>query len=266
MKLSISTMFNNEALYLLEWIEFHLLVGVEKFYLYSRLSTDNSNEVLRPYVERGIVDVKEWPYPVYHSNGREALIDVHQDIIDRLRGRQEWLALINTDEFLFSPRYDTVPEAIAALPQGWGSSIGVHWMMFGSSGLTEYDDRPVIERFTKRPLESNYFNRWYKSIARMDDPDLNTLGTSHRNRTRWGTYNGNGDLLTEDEHLHTSSLLRLNHYFTKTRAEWEARHPLHQDGVDYDRDERRWADVQDMAVDDRTIWKHLPELKRRLAQ
>ena len=38
-----------------EWIEFHRLVGVERFFLYDNGSTDDHREVLAPYVEEGIV-------------------------------------------------------------------------------------------------------------------------------------------------------------------------------------------------------------------
>lgn len=263
MKLSICMMFNNESRYIREWVEFHRMMGVDTFYLYERLSTDDTVSVLRPYIEQGIVDLKEWPFPGYHSGGREAFIDSHQDCIDKLRGRHEWLAMVDSDEFLFSPRYDTVTEALAALPEHWGA-VGAHWMMFGAGDETEWRDAPVTERFTRRPAESNYFNRWYKSIVRLDDPDLNTLGSTHRYRTRGGTFNESGLPLEDNESPHTSSLLRINHYFTKSRPEWEARHPLEQDGVTYERNMNRWNDVQARDVDDRTIQRFLPQLKERL--
>lgn len=143
-------------------------------------------------------------------------------------------------------------------------AIGVHWMCFGAGDETEWRDAPVIERFTWRPAESNRFNRWYKSIVRLDDPDLNTKGSTHTYQTRNGTFNENGIELPDNEHAHTSSHLRINHYFTKSRPEWEARHPVEQDGVTYWRDPKRWDDVQARDVDDRTIQRFLPELKERL--
>jgi hypothetical protein len=39
--LSICAIFKDEAPYLQEWIEFHRLLGVEKFYLYNNNSRDN---------------------------------------------------------------------------------------------------------------------------------------------------------------------------------------------------------------------------------
>lgn len=219
--------------------------------------------VLRPYIEKGIVDVTDWPYPCHYGAGRNAQIDANQHCIDRLKGQDGWLAMIDTDEMLFSPRYATVTEALDSFEWPLGA-IGVHWMMFGSSGKQKWEDAPVIERFTWRPAESNPYNRMYKCIVRLDDPDLSTVGSEHHFATKLGTYNEDGDPLTDREANHRSSILRLNHYFTKSRQEWEDRHPHDASGETWGRDENRWDWVQAMDVDDRTIQKFLPALKERL--
>ena len=41
---SACAIFQNEAPYLKEWIEYHRLIGVEHFYLYNNGSTDNYDE------------------------------------------------------------------------------------------------------------------------------------------------------------------------------------------------------------------------------
>lgn len=46
----------NEAPYIREWIEFHRLVGVSKFYFYDNESDDDTPDVLAPYIADGIVD------------------------------------------------------------------------------------------------------------------------------------------------------------------------------------------------------------------
>ena len=59
MKISIISQFRDEAKYLKEWIEFHLLVGVDDFYLTNHLSVDNYLEVLQPYIDKGIVKITD---------------------------------------------------------------------------------------------------------------------------------------------------------------------------------------------------------------
>ena len=39
--LAVCAIYRNEAPYLREWIEFHRLVGVERFFLYNNESTDD---------------------------------------------------------------------------------------------------------------------------------------------------------------------------------------------------------------------------------
>lgn len=62
--LSICAIFRDEAPYLKEWIEFHRMLGVQHFYLCSHNSIDNYKDVLKPYIRKGIVELKEiWTDP-----------------------------------------------------------------------------------------------------------------------------------------------------------------------------------------------------------
>ena len=57
--LSICAIFRDQAPYLAEWIEYHLLLGIEHFYLYDHQSIDAPINQLAPYIERGIVDLHQ---------------------------------------------------------------------------------------------------------------------------------------------------------------------------------------------------------------
>ena len=59
--LAIGAVYRNEAPYLREWIEFHRLVGVERFFLYNNRATDDHLEVLAPYIDDGIVVWQDFP-------------------------------------------------------------------------------------------------------------------------------------------------------------------------------------------------------------
>jgi hypothetical protein len=51
--LAIAAVFQNETRWLQEWVEYHLLIGVQHFYLYNNLSRDNYHDKLQAYIERG---------------------------------------------------------------------------------------------------------------------------------------------------------------------------------------------------------------------
>lgn len=59
--LAIVTIMKNEAPYVKEWLDYHILVGVKKFYIYDNDSDDNLHDILRPYIEQGIVEYTFFP-------------------------------------------------------------------------------------------------------------------------------------------------------------------------------------------------------------
>lgn len=71
----MSTMVRNEDNYIKQWIEFHRLLGINKFIIYDnskytgrepKLSTQKTSdldELLKDYIEQNIVQLIEWKYP-----------------------------------------------------------------------------------------------------------------------------------------------------------------------------------------------------------
>lgn len=256
--LGICAIFRNEALYLKEWIEFHRMVGVSKFFLYNNRSDDNWYDVLLPYMEEGIVDVTEWDFDV------PCQLTAYQHLIERANRRKVWMAFIDCDEFLFSPVHDSVLEVLAGQDRPIG--LGVNWMCFGSGGHKRYSKKPVIERFHKRPNESLYANSNIKSIVRLDQ-DVHVRTTPHFFFVENGTYTESGELILHvftDGKKHESKLLRLNHYRTKSLQEWKKREPLGKPDLVRPVEKRFYDELAGTEVDDRTIQRFLPELKKRL--
>lgn len=44
-RISLCLIFNNEAPFLKEWLDYHIVVGIDHFYLYNNNSTDNYIDV-----------------------------------------------------------------------------------------------------------------------------------------------------------------------------------------------------------------------------
>ena len=58
--LAVVAIFKDEARYLREWLDYHLLTGAEHFYLYNNDSSDDYEKILAPYVEAGLVTLIDW--------------------------------------------------------------------------------------------------------------------------------------------------------------------------------------------------------------
>ena len=112
-KLSICAVTQDEGRWLKEWIEYHLLVGVEHFWIYDNNSKDNSVEILKPYVEKGIVELFDWPFPTHnHKAYLDMQYGAYNDVLNYAKGRTEWLALIDIDEFIVPVQEKTIPETL----------------------------------------------------------------------------------------------------------------------------------------------------------
>lgn len=157
--LGACAIFRNEAPYLAEWIDFHRLVGVERFFLYDNGSDDGPQSVLAPYVADGSVEVRPWPTPFRLQACRLA----YADCLERVRGRVRWLAFIDLDEFLFAPQEWTLIPVLQRLEEFPG--VVVRWQVYGSNGHRSASDEPVIARFDRRAPREWIRNRRVKSIV-----------------------------------------------------------------------------------------------------
>ena len=92
--LAVVAIMKNEGPYLKEWLDYHLLAGVEHFYLYDNESPDNQAEVAKPYVEAGLVDY-------FPASGKNMQYIVYNDAIKRFKFQSRYMAFIDLDEFIY---------------------------------------------------------------------------------------------------------------------------------------------------------------------
>jgi hypothetical protein len=166
--LSVCMIFQNDAPYLKEWIEFHRLLGVEHFYLYNNLSDDDYQAVLEPYVKTGIVELFDWPYPSHNVQDWDPIqVAAYQDGWKRSLGITKWLAILDSDEFLFPTQNDNLVDFL--LPYEKLAHIGgicVNWVMYGTSHVYKIpDDKLLIETLV---YSRGQGNDHFKSIIRPE--------------------------------------------------------------------------------------------------
>jgi Glycosyltransferase family 92 len=212
--LAVCSMFRNEAPFLEEWIEFHRLVGVEKFILFDNNSEDGSRAVLAPYVERGIVTVYAMPrfrnefdvVVAMQSRAFNACLGMYRD-------RARWIAFLDLDEFLYPTALDSLPEFLRefeAYP-----ALAVHWVQFSTSGHVLRQDDLVTSAYTVAAIQGS------KHLKVIVDPSrtVGFFGSSHVAR-----YVGD-EKAVDENHVPiatgyrrppTVERIRINHYYTKS--------------------------------------------------
>ena len=103
--LAVVAIFKDEAHYLREWLDYHLVAGVDHFYLYNNDSTDNFTEVLAPYVAANIVTLIDFP-------GRAMQMPAYEDALEKFRFTCRYMAIIDLDEFIFPKTNQSIAEVV----------------------------------------------------------------------------------------------------------------------------------------------------------
>ena len=210
--LSVCTLYKDEARYLPEWLEFHRLMGVERFFLYNNNSTDDHMQVLAPYIEEGTVVQRDWPlFPGQYEAFRECLKDHSDD--------SRWIVFHDLDEFLFSPGGRQLPDILRDFEEYPG--VVVNSIFYGTSGHETPPEGLVIENYTRRIALAAGRNRIVKSIINPART-VTTGNVSHYFRyvDRKKAVNENREAVAGESTREVSvNLLRINHYFTRSRQE-----------------------------------------------
>ncbi len=262
--LSLCAILRDEARNVLEWVAFHRLVGIEHFYIYDNASSDGTASLLRERFPAELITIVDWPErPGQFSSYRHAIANFANET--------EWGAFIDCDEFLFPTREETLPPLLEMARQR--SGLCAFWLLFGSSGLQSRPPGLCIEAFTRRAHEDFINNHHPKSILRLHE--VLSFSDAHFFNTRRGCVDERGRIVALDRKNPALPIeisherIRINHYFTKSVAEWEIKRargradsklgePNYMRPVtDFDLHDRN-------EVEDLTIQRYLPALKASL--
>jgi hypothetical protein len=159
--ITIVAMIKNEREYIKEWLEYHKLVGVDKFVIYDNNSTDNLKEILQPYIETGEVDYIFYPKTQadFEKKGKKAEYWAFQacaynDAVKKYRNKSKWIGFIDIDEFIVPVKKDSIIDVINEIEKDvlkgkLFAGLAINWVMYGFSGHREKPKGLIIENYAK---------------------------------------------------------------------------------------------------------------------
>lgn len=133
----------DEARYLPEYIEFHLLQGFDHFIFYDNGSTDKTFEVMEPYIQEGLVEIRTYPPGISRHN-----FWLMQHCIDEQKNKSKWIHFHAIDERIYSPTGRQLPEVLEEYDQPHIGGVCVGWTNLHSGGKTHRPEGLIIENFT----------------------------------------------------------------------------------------------------------------------
>ena len=248
--LAIVAIMKNEGHYVKEWIDYHLLAGVNHFYIYDNESTDNFKEVLQPYIDAGVVTYKFYP-------GRGRQYEAYNEAFKNYRFFCRYMAFIDSDEFIFPKSHATISEVVDDVfsdnPDAGG--LGINWHTFGSNYQDKaYYSKGVLERFNR--------------CANQPDLHVKTIANPRKIKIflnpHFAIYFESCYALNENKNFQsgpfneppTYNKIVINHYHKKSHEEWIKKVGRGNPDNSPKRDVNNFSHDQDNDVVDNSILKY----------
>jgi hypothetical protein len=134
--LTVGSCLKNEESYIMDFIQYHRYVGVQKFVFFDR-EFNKLNDLLKDEIDVEIIHFPELPEN-NHQEGWGKLISYNKD-------KTKWLALIDADQVLVPVKTDNVCDILKDYENF--ASLQCNWKTFGSGGNTLRHKGSVYKRF-----------------------------------------------------------------------------------------------------------------------
>ena len=209
--LAVCAIAKNEGAYFQEWIEWHKKMGVEKFYIYDNESTDNTKEILAPYIASGLVEYTFFP-------GTQRQLPAYDDCLEKHRLDTRWIAIIDLDEFIVPIKDQSIPEFLQRFEEF--SAVEINWLIYGSGGAKDKQPGGVMERFKHHSQPNHILNRHIKSIVNPRRV-FSAIGCHEVARISGQSADSHGQPITKNfrNREPQQDVIRINHYAVKSLAE-----------------------------------------------
>ena len=210
--LAVCAIAKNEGPYFQEWIEWHRKQGVEKFYIYDNESTDCTKEVLKPYIESGLVEYNYFP-------GYRMQLAAYDDCLKNYRFDARWIAFIDLDEFIVPIKDNSIPAFLKRFEDS--SAVEVNWLIYGSGGAKKKLPGTMMERFKCHSQPTHYLNRHVKSIVDTRRV-FNMIGCHEAARVSGYATDSHGNPIKKHfrEREPQQDIIRINHYAVRSYEEF----------------------------------------------
>ncbi|WP_321403901.1 glycosyltransferase family 92 protein [Maridesulfovibrio sp.] len=124
----------DENYFIEEWVQYHAMIGVERFIVYDNESKVPLRETLSGYIECGLVQI-------YEIKGISPQQQAYQHCLDKHGDEFRWLAFIDIDEFIVLKKNENIHSLLACYEEC--AALAINWVMFGSNGYINNPPLPI---------------------------------------------------------------------------------------------------------------------------
>lgn len=208
--LSLCLICKDENQYLQEWVDYHILAGVERFYIYDNDSQIPVRETLAEYIQKGWVVVME-------IHGRPKQLNAYDHCISVFGKQSRWIGFIDTDEYLVPKKTLDLKDVLKEYEEFGGLAVSSYF--FGSNGHRTPPPGGQIISYRMRADEAFVENKLVKSIVQPEK--ILFAHTPHDFIYQQDAFGVNEEkkFLDNQAFPHHSAVIQLNHYYCRSLAE-----------------------------------------------
>ena len=273
---AIVTTMKNEGPFILEWLAYHRVLGVDDFLIYTNDCTDGTDALLDLLQAKGLVQHRNNPFRAMDLKPQHAALQAAES--EPLIQTADWVICMDVDEFInIKAGNGRLSDLYAALPDA--NMISMTWRLFGNGDTDGFKDRFVTEQFSRcaPELTRKPHHAWgFKTLFRKTGI-FKKLGV-HRpkglkpdlwDQIHW--FNGSGKPMPM-EMLRNSwrstlttygyDLVSLNHYAVRSAESFLVKRDRGRvNHVDRDQGMNYWFRMNFNADQDRSIQRMIPALQ-----
>jgi tetratricopeptide (TPR) repeat protein len=208
--LSLCLICKDENDYLPEWLDYHILMGVDRFYIYDNDSQVSLCESLKDYIDRNWV-------VIINITGKGMQLHAYDHCLKTFGSSTFWLGFIDTDEFLVPKTCSDLKEFLKEYEAYAGLAISSFF--FGSNNHQTRPAAGQLASYTRRTHITFQGNNLVKSLVQP-------ARTLMPNSPHDFAYKENSWCVNEDKLLvdgmkfpHHSEKIQLNHYFCRSQSD-----------------------------------------------
>ena len=258
-RIAVCAIFKDEAPFLLEWLAFHKMIGVDLFFLYDNGSSDGGGELIRRSSFVRNVTLIDWPE-------RPGQLSAYNHFRVNHARRFTWAAFIDIDEYIMPLAGSSIRDILMRKVYQPYAAILLQWLVFGPSGHDRRPDGLVIENYTRRLPQTDDASRHVKTLVQTEQL-LGIDYTPHAAECSGPACNTRGEhvLPYAIQPTECHDVMAINHYFTKSLEDWEFKRCRGRgDSLD-PYQERLFSDVASQAViEDTRAVRFVPRLQALL--
>jgi hypothetical protein len=258
-KIAVCAIFKDEAHFLMEWLAFHRMIGVDLFVLYDNGGSDGGADLIRASSFARNVTLIEWPE-------RPGQLSAYNHFRINHAPRFTWVAFIDIDEFVMPLAGGSIRDILMRRAYQPYAQVLLQWLVFGPSGHRTRPDGLVIESYTRRLPEAAEASRHIKTLVRTDS--LRGVDyTPHAAECNGPACNTRGEAVLPYAIQPTAchEVMVVYHYFTKSEDDWVFKRRRGRGDSLEPYQERVYSDVAGEAtIEDTSALRFVPRLRALL--